>query len=51
MEAKEYPIFGIQFHPEKSVFEWNSKEGIKHSEMAVKVNAVNAVNAVKVNAV
>lgn len=22
MKAKEYPIFGIQFHPEKNLFEW-----------------------------
>lgn len=22
MEAKKYPFYAVQFHPEKSVFEW-----------------------------
>lgn len=38
IEAKQYPFYGLQFHPEKNPFEWNpSKKGIVHSESAVKV--------------
>jgi gamma-glutamyl hydrolase len=22
MEAKDYPFYGVQFHPEKNLFEW-----------------------------
>ena len=33
--AKKYPIYGTQWHPEKNVFEWTTKEGINHSEHAV----------------
>ena len=23
IEAKDYPIYGTQYHPEKNIFEWN----------------------------
>merc|ERR1712226_961312 len=26
IEAKNYPFVGVQFHPEKNVFEWSPKE-------------------------
>ena len=32
-----YPIYGTQWHPEKNVFEWTTKEGINHSEHAVMI--------------
>ena len=33
--AINYPIYGVQWHPEKSIYEWTSAEGINHSEHAV----------------
>lgn len=32
VEAKNYPIFGSQFHPEKNVYEWNANSPINHSQ-------------------
>jgi gamma-glutamyl hydrolase len=26
MEAKKWPVYGIQFHPEKANFEWTDRE-------------------------
>lgn len=26
IEAKNFPFVGVQFHPEKNVFEWSPKE-------------------------
>jgi len=38
LEAKNYPIFATQFHPEKNIFEWAPKyPGIPHRKEAVKV--------------
>ena len=32
IEAKNYPFVGVQFHPEKNIFEWAEKEPrIPHS--------------------
>ena len=37
IEAKHYPIWGVQFHPEKNIFEWSSKyRSIPHSAAAVR---------------
>ena len=41
--AKKYPIYGTQWHPEKNVFEWTTKEGINHSEHAIMITQT-AVN-------
>jgi len=39
IEAKKYPFVGVQFHPEKNIFEWNEKEPkIPHSRHAVHVS-------------
>ena len=35
--AKKYPIYGVQWHPEKNGFEWTTHETIPHSEHAVMV--------------
>ncbi|XP_037659412.1 gamma-glutamyl hydrolase [Choloepus didactylus] len=36
MEGYEYPIYGVQWHPEKAPYEWKKKKGIPHSPNAVK---------------
>lgn len=36
MEAYRYPIYAVQWHPEKNPFEWKNKQGIPHSPMAIK---------------
>jgi len=36
-ESKKYPIYGIQWHPEKNPFEWNLQESLPHSPEAVMV--------------
>ena len=33
--SNQLPIYGVQWHPEKSIYEWTSAEGINHSEHAV----------------
>lgn len=38
IELKHYPIYGVQWHPEKNNFEWSTKEtSIPHSYEAVRV--------------
>lgn len=37
MEAKNYPIFASQWHPEKNTFEWTDKINIPHSPDATRV--------------
>ncbi|XP_043923670.1 gamma-glutamyl hydrolase [Protopterus annectens] len=37
MEAYKYPIYAVQWHPEKNPFEWkDDKKGIPHSPVAIK---------------
>ncbi|OXB72425.1 UNVERIFIED_CONTAM: hypothetical protein H355_015660 [Colinus virginianus] len=36
MEAYKYPIYGVQWHPEKNPFEWKNSSGIPHSSTAVR---------------
>ncbi len=33
--AYKYPFYGVQWHPEKNVFEWTTHEDIPHSLPAV----------------
>ena len=35
VEARGYPFFGVQFHPEKTNFEWFKPAGIPHSREAI----------------
>lgn len=34
--AYKYPIYGMQWHPEKNPFEWKDSPGIPHSPSAVR---------------
>ncbi|XP_048385613.1 gamma-glutamyl hydrolase-like [Stegostoma tigrinum] len=36
MEGKSYPVYGVQWHPEKNLFEWSRKK-IPHTPHAVEV--------------
>ncbi|CAH2091183.1 unnamed protein product [Euphydryas editha] len=38
IEHKRYPFYGIQFHPEKSAFEWKRSKKYAHSFEAIKAN-------------
>lgn len=35
VEGKHYPFFGVQFHPEKNIYEWTKKENLPHSPDAI----------------
>lgn len=35
IEHKKYPFYGIQFHPEKNLFEWVRNKNISHTTNAV----------------
>lgn len=36
VEHSKYPFYGVQFHPEKVIFEWNLVDNISHTEKSVK---------------
>jgi len=36
IEHRHYPFYGVQFHPEKNLFEWSESEKIPHSGDAVR---------------
>lgn len=37
IEARGYPVFATQWHPERSLFEWGPTEDINHSPVAVRI--------------
>ncbi|UJR33393.1 hypothetical protein I4U23_020840 [Adineta vaga] len=37
IESRRYPIFGVQWHPEKNAFEWRMNTTIPHSKDAIEV--------------
>eukprot|EP00961_Rhodomonas_salina_P193672 2614706-Rhodomonas_salina.2 len=39
VEARKYPFFGTQWHPEKNAFEWTPSQKIPHSPDAVAVTS------------
>lgn len=40
IEAKRYPFYGVQWHPEVNRFMWNSKKNFPHSHQAVQLSAL-----------
>lgn len=38
VEGFKYPIYALQWHPEKVAFEWNPNEGIDHSTDSIRAN-------------
>ncbi|CAH6777393.1 gamma-glutamyl hydrolase [Phodopus roborovskii] len=36
MEGFKYPVFGVQWHPEKAPYEWKGLKGISHAPNAVR---------------
>lgn len=36
MEAKQFPIWGTQWHPERNQFEWDASMNINHSSSAIR---------------
>ncbi|XP_062986836.1 gamma-glutamyl hydrolase [Elgaria multicarinata webbii] len=42
MEAYRYPIYGVQWHPEKNPYEWKNSPGIPHSQPAIEVTYFTA---------
>ncbi|XP_061926241.1 zgc:171566 [Entelurus aequoreus] len=42
MEAYNYPFYGVQWHPEKTPFEWVDKPGMVHSPSAVRASFYTA---------
>lgn len=37
IESFKYPIYGVQYHPEKNSFEWDNRENLPHSWEAIQV--------------
>ncbi|XP_057297028.1 gamma-glutamyl hydrolase-like [Hydractinia symbiolongicarpus] len=37
VQAKKFPFYGIQFHPEKTMFEWATTINIPHSPQAIRL--------------
>lgn len=38
MEGFKYPVYAVQWHPEKAPFEWKNLGGISHAPNAVKTS-------------
>lgn len=36
IQFSSYPFYGVQFHPEKNLYEWKPNRNVAHSENAVK---------------
>jgi gamma-glutamyl hydrolase len=35
IEHRNYPFYGVQFHPEKNIYEWVRNKNISHSQNAI----------------
>ncbi|XP_044193150.1 gamma-glutamyl hydrolase [Thunnus albacares] len=42
MEAKRYPFYGVQWHPEVNRFQWSSSRNFPHSHNAVRLSSLLA---------
>lgn len=42
MEGKDYPFYGVQWHPEVNRFQWDAKMNFPHSDHAVQLSALLA---------
>lgn len=38
IEHRRYPFYGVQFHPEKNLYEWVRNKNISHTRHAVKAS-------------
>ncbi|XP_015590768.2 chitobiosyldiphosphodolichol beta-mannosyltransferase [Cephus cinctus] len=38
LEHKVYPFYGVQFHPEKNIYEWKNTKNIPHGRKATRVS-------------
>jgi anthranilate/para-aminobenzoate synthase component II len=38
LEHRRYPIYGLQFHPEKNIYEWRKDKHHPHSAQAIRVS-------------
>lgn len=38
VEHKTYPFIGVQFHPERAIFEWDDTLNIVHHRVAIQAN-------------
>ena len=38
IEHRRYPFYGVQFHPEKNLFEWVRNKNISHTAHAIKAS-------------
>ncbi|EDO28194.1 predicted protein, partial [Nematostella vectensis] len=52
VEGIKYPVYGVQWHPEKNQFEWSRREDIPHSKEAIQIGQYMAnflVNQARMN--
>jgi gamma-glutamyl hydrolase len=38
LEHKQYPLYGLQFHPEKNIYEWREDKAHNHSADGIRVS-------------
>jgi gamma-glutamyl hydrolase len=38
MEGRKYPFYSMQWHPEKSSFEWNPQKAIPHFSASIEIS-------------
>jgi gamma-glutamyl hydrolase len=38
LEHREYPLYGLQFHPEKNIYEWGEDRAYNHAAVGIRVS-------------